>query len=155
MKGVAFGDRPQRIAPPPLVDAAERKPAALPTVDLKALEAETAQNIKALGQLLHGVLFMAKVAKIQQPESRLPAFDTHLAHAVQLRADLTARLLAEHAAKNEALLRILQGFNGAFKGGDVGQVAGSLVCAGLATVGRPAPGPFAAMLIPDVMQAVH
>jgi hypothetical protein len=147
----AFEDKPTRQAPtgPPL----ERKAPPLP-VDLKALETETAQNIAGVGQLLHGVLLMGKIAKIQNPDGRLPEIDTHLGFALQLRADMTARLLTEYAAKNQTVMRVLQGFNALFKGGEAAQLVGSLALAGLASAGQPVPGPFQGMLNRDVVQAV-
>lgn len=126
-----------------------------PPVDLEKLEAVTAENIEALGQLLHMALKTAKVQKAMHPNSRLPALDTHFAFALQLRARATAHLAVQYAAKNETFMRLLLAFNRAFEGSESATVLISLGLGLAGTIGAPAPPMLHGMFNADVMQAVE
>lgn len=147
---VSYQDAPQREAPPigPTVVIP-------PKIDLEELEKVTARNIQAVGQLMHGGLQMAKLGKMVNPESRLPALDTHLAIALQLRAEATAHLLVGYAEKNDGVMKAVQAFNRAFEGGESATVIISLGLAAAATIGAPAPGFLQTMVNGDVVSAVQ
>jgi hypothetical protein len=120
---------------------------------LQELKKVTTQNVMAVGQLLEGVLVAAHARALMNPDGRFPIKDTHLAYAIQLRAELLADVWVKHAAQNESLMALLNGFNKVFTGGDEGVLVGSLALSALATVGRPAPSALNGMFIPDVMNA--
>ena len=114
--------------------------------ELAELQSELAENIHAVGGMMHGVLTGLKAWRLQHPDARLriprtsidlpvPALETHLPYTIMSCSEITARVVAEHAAQNEMLLRWVIRFNGWFKGGEVGQLVGAHVVAGAMTAG--------------------
>lgn len=136
--------------------------------ELGELQAVTAQNIAAIGGLLHAGLVSLKVLRLQHPEGHieipgtgrvlpLPALDTHLAYTIVSRSEITARVLVQHAAENETLLRWLVRINGWFEGGELSQLVGAHVVAAAATAGvrHPILTTVAGALIGDVLDQVE
>lgn len=144
-----------------------RKTAKLSTKELDALQGELAENVRAVGGMLHAGLIGLKLLKLQNPEARfslpgtridlpIPSFDTHLPYTLISRSELTAKVLVDHAAENESLLRWLIRFNGWFKGGEVGQLVGAHAAAAVLSLGvqNPVLGTAAGALIGDVVAQV-
>ncbi|HJS94525.1 MAG TPA: hypothetical protein VJ741_09690 [Solirubrobacteraceae bacterium] len=151
----AYQDKPRREAPKPAAEPiAPPGPPAPPPVDLVAVGKDLAGNIRTVGQLLHGALYMLKLRHVTT--GKPPAIDTHLAYAVQLRADMTAEVLMGYAAQNPTVMRAVNAFNGLFVGGALGAVIGTHVVAAAASVGieTPISEPAESMFIPDVLQHV-
>jgi hypothetical protein len=135
---------------------------------LREVQQELAQNIQMVGQVLHPVLLNLKLLRLQNPEGRiripgtklelpLPSVDSHLAFTLISRSELTAKVLVDHAASNETLLKWLVRFNGWFKGGEVGSLVGAHLVAAAGTVGLTGGmvGSVQGMLIPDVLSQVQ
>lgn len=135
---------------------------------LKEVQSELAGNLKTIGQLLHGALYSLKLVKLQNPDARLrvpltgidtalPDFDTHLAWTISLNSELTAKLLTEHAASNETLLKWLVRFNGWFKGGETGSLVGAHLTAAASSLGisNGLLHTVESALIPDVLERVQ
>jgi hypothetical protein len=151
---VRFEDRPVREATPAAESSAVEPPAP-PPVDLSQVGRDLASNIQALGQLLHGVLFTLKLRHLET--GLPPAVDTHLGFTIQLRAQMTADLLMGYAQENPAVLRVVQGFNGLFTGGQLATVVGAHLVAAAATANLETPISQGAetVLIPDVLAHVE
>ena len=145
-----------------------RKATKLSQKELGELQQKTAENIRAVGGLLHGGLMALKIARLQHPDGRapipgtdraipLPSVDTHLAYALISRSEITARVLVEHAATNETLLKWLTRINGWFEGGETGQLIGAHVTAAVMTAGvqNPVITTVAGALIGDVLEQVE
>jgi len=158
----------ERAGPPDPAEAPVKKAAPLSRPNLREVQAELAGNIKTVGELLHPLLVNLKLARLQNPEARiriprtrvdvaLPEFDTHLAWTVISRSELTARILVEHAAENETLLRWLVRFNGWFKGGETGSLIGAHVSAAAGSLGvsNGVLSTIQGALIPDVLEQVR
>jgi len=154
----------------PGVDApkAVKKASKLSEKELEDLAGKTAEHIEALGGVLHAGLVGLKLARIQNPSGRLtipgtqlgvplPALETHLAHVVISRSAITARVLVQHAAENETLLKWLVRINGWLEGSETGQLIGAHLAGAAATVGLggPAGGWLIKGLIGDVVEAVE
>jgi hypothetical protein len=136
--------------------------------ELEELQTETAENIRGIGGLLHAGLLSLKVLKLQQPDAGLrvpgtkvelplPRVDTHLPYVLISRSELTAKVLIEHAAENETLLKWVVRINGWLKGSETGQLVGAHVVGAAATlgVGGPVIGAAAGALIGDVLEQVE
>lgn len=149
-KPVEFGDGPRAKKPPE-----PPKPPQTIVVDLTALETETANSVLTLGQLLHGALFWVKMSTLTHPDRGLPPLDTHLAWALQLRSKATAHILVQHAQHNETLMRVVNGLNGLFKGGETATLVASLGLAAAATIGAPTPGIIQGAVNQDVLEEVE
>ena len=145
-----------------------RKAPKLSQKEMAELQEKTAENIRAVGGLLHGGLMALKVARLQHPDGRapipgtdraipLPPLDTHLAYAMISRSEITARVLVEHASTNETLLKWITRVNGWFEGGETGQLIGAHVTAAVMSAGvqNPVISTVAGALIGDVLEQVE
>lgn len=135
---------------------------------LKEVQEELAKHIRTVGQALQPLLLNLKLFKMTNPDARLrvpgtrldfavPNADTHFAYTLISRSELTARLLCDHAAKNETLLKWLIRFNGWFKGGETGSLVGAHVVAAVSSAGASGAliSTVQGSLIPDVLAQVQ
>jgi hypothetical protein len=118
---------------PAAADVKVRRSTKVSQKELAELQDDLGENIRTVAALLHAPLTALKLLKLENPDARLriprtsielplPSVDTHLPYVLKSRSDITARVLIEHAAENETLLRWIVRFNGWFRGGEVGQL---------------------------------